>query len=51
MRVLIVEDERLLAESLKTLLERNLLTLENPDDGISRPEYAATCIYDMLILD
>lgn len=51
MRVLIVEDERLLAESLKTLLERKGFTMETAYDGISGAEYAETGIYDLLILD
>lgn len=51
MRVLIVEDERLLAESLKTLLERKGFTVETAYDGISGAEYAETGIYDLLILD
>lgn len=51
MRVLIVEDERLLAESLKTLLERKGFTVETAYDGISGAAYAETGIYDLLILD
>ena len=51
MRVLIVEDERLLAESLKTLLERKGFTVETAYDGITGAEYAETGIYDLLILD
>ena len=51
MCVLIVEDERLLAESLKTLLERKGFTVETAYDGISGAEYAETGIYDLLILD
>ena len=35
MRVLIVEDEKLLAESLKTLLERKGFTVETAFDGIT----------------
>ena len=51
MRVLIVEDEKLLAESLKTLLERKGFTVETAFDGVSGAEYAETGIYDLLILD
>ena len=51
MRILIVEDERLLAESLKTLLERKGFTVETAYDGITGAEYAETGIYDLLILD
>ena len=35
MRVLIAEDEKLLAESLKTLLERKGFTVETAFDGVS----------------
>ena len=51
MRVLIVEDERLLAESLKTLLERKGFTVELAYDGVTGADYAETGIYDLLILD
>ena len=51
MRMLIVEDEKLLAESLKTLLERKGFTVETVFDGVSGAEYAETGIYDLLILD
>ena len=51
MRVLIVEDEKLLAESLKTLPERKGFTVESAFDGITGAEYAETGIYDLLILD
>ena len=50
MRVLIVEDEKLLAESLKTLLERKGFTEETAFNGVSGAEYAETGIYDLLIL-
>ena len=51
MRMLIVEDEELLTESLKTLLERKGFTVETAFDGVSGAEYAETGIYDLLILD
>ena len=51
MRVLIVEDEKLLAESIKTLLERKGFTVELAFDGVTGAEYAETGIYDLLILD
>ena len=51
MRVLIVEDEKLLAESLQTLLERKGFTVETAFDGVSGAEYAETGIYNLLILD
>ena len=40
MKILIVEDEKLLADSLKTLLESKGFDVENVYDGISGAEYA-----------
>ena len=51
MKVLIIEDEILLAESLKTLLEKKGFDVEVVYDGESGAEYAETGIYDLLILD
>lgn len=51
MKILIVEDERLLAESLKTLLELKGFEVEVVYDGADGAEYAETDIYDLLILD
>ena len=51
MKILIVEDEKLLADSLKTLLERKGFTVECVYDGETGEEYARTGVYDLLILD
>lgn len=51
MKILIIEDEKLLAESLKTLLESRGFDVELVFDGISGQEYAEMGIYDLLILD
>ncbi|MGN1168355.1 MAG: response regulator transcription factor [Lachnospiraceae bacterium] len=51
MKILIIEDEILLAESLKTLLESKGYTVETAHDGITGLEYAELEIYDLLILD
>ena len=51
MRILIVEDEKLLAQSLKTLLERKGFAVELAYDGATGAEHADTGIYDLLILD
>lgn len=51
MKILLIEDEKLLADSLKTLLQRNGFDTEcvfNGEDGIA---YAETGVYDLLILD
>lgn len=51
MKILIVEDEKLLAESLKTLLEAKGFDVEVVYDGEDGAEYAELGIYDLLILD
>ena len=51
MKILIVEDEKLLADSLKTLLENKGFTVEAVYDGEIGAEYAMLGIYDLLILD
>lgn len=51
MKILIIEDEALLADSLKTLLEAKGFEVDcvyNGEDGLA---YAQTGIYDLLILD
>ena len=51
MRILIVEDERLLAETVKTLLESRGFTAETAYDGESGLAYGELGIYDLIILD
>ena len=51
MKVLIIEDEKLLAESLKTLLSTKGFDVETVYDGETGAEYAELGIYDLLILD
>lgn len=51
MKILIIEDEKLLAESLKTLLEMKGFEVETVYDGEDGAEYAETGIYDLLIMD
>ena len=51
MKILIVEDEALLADSLKTMLEKKGFTVEVAYDGETGRDYAETGIYDLLILD
>ncbi len=51
MKILIVEDEVLLANSLKALLEKKGFTVEVAYDGETGKDYAETGIYDLLILD
>jgi len=51
MKILIIEDEKLLAESLKALLEKKGFEVETVYDGESGAEYAELGVYDLLILD
>jgi len=51
MKILIIEDEKLLAGSLKTLLEMKGFEVEAVYDGEDGAEYAETGIYDLLIMD
>lgn len=51
MKILIVEDEKLLAESLKMLLCSRGFEAEAVFDGESGVEYALLGIYDLIILD
>lgn len=51
MKILLIEDERLLAESLKSLLTAKGFQVETVYDGETGYEYAMLGIYDLLILD
>ncbi len=51
MKILIIEDEKLLAESLCDLLESKGFETEAVYDGKTGREYAELGIYDLLILD
>lgn len=51
MKILIIEDERLLADSLKTLLNSKGFETAAAYDGKSGMELALLSIYDLLILD
>lgn len=51
MKILIIEDEKILADSLKTLLEGKGFEVEAVYDGEIGKEYAELGIYDLLILD
>lgn len=51
MKILIIEDETLLADSLKTLLTKKGFEVEVAYDGETGEEYAELGIYDLLILD
>ncbi|MDO4581020.1 MAG: response regulator transcription factor [Bacillota bacterium] len=51
MKILIVEDEKLLAASLRELFERKGFDVECVYDGEDGALYAETGVYDLLILD
>lgn len=51
MKILIIEDEKLLADSLKTLLKSKGFEVEVAYDGEAGSELAELAIYDLLILD
>ena len=51
MKILIIEDEKLLTDSIKVLLERKGFQVECAYDGKTGEEYAELGIYDLLILD
>ena len=51
MKILLIEDEKLLADSLKTLLTAKGFQVEVVYDGDTGAEYAELGIYDLLILD
>ena len=51
MKILVIEDEKLLADSLRTLLKSKGFDVEVVYDGEAGAEYALLGIYDLLILD
>lgn len=51
MKILVIEDEKLLADSLNTLLMTAGFDVELVYDGITGQEYAQLGIYDLLIID
>ena len=51
MKILVIEDEKTLADSLRQLLESKGFEVEVTYDGESGAEYAMLGVYDLLILD
>ncbi len=51
MKVLVIEDEKLLADSIKVMLQSKGFQVEAVYDGITGAEYAELGVYDLLILD
>jgi DNA-binding response OmpR family regulator len=51
MRILLVEDERHLAEALVQILKKNKYTVDNVYNGEDGLDYALSNIYDIILLD
>ena len=51
MKILVIEDEKLLADSIQTLLTARGFDVETAYDGETGAEYAELGVYDLLILD
>ena len=51
MKILVIEDEKILADSIKAMLQHNGFQVECVYDGEAGKEYAQLGIYDLLILD
>ena len=51
MKILVIEDEKVLAVSLKALLEGKGFDVEVVNDGATGSDYAKLGVYDLLILD
>ena len=51
MRILVVEDEKRLAQNLQELLRREGYTVDVSNDGVSGFDNALSGIYDLLVLD
>ena len=51
MKILVIEDEKLLAQSIRAVLEQKGFEVETVFDGETGAEYARLGIYDLLILD
>ncbi len=51
MKILVIEDEKLLADSIQALLEAKGFTVDCVYDGEAGVDYAALGVYDLLILD
>ena len=51
MKILVIEDEKLLADSLKALLEKKGFSVEVVYDGEAGAAWAESGVYDLLILD
>ena len=51
MRLLVIEDEKRLAQNLAELLRRQGYTVDVSSDGVSGYDNASTDLYDLILLD
>ena len=51
MKILVIEDEKLLAQTIRAVLEQKGFEVETVYDGETGAEYAKLGLYDLLILD
>ena len=51
MKILLIEDDVMLARSIKSMLEKKGFQVEAVHDGEAGAQYAELGIYDLLILD
>lgn len=51
MKILVIEDEKMLADAIKALLQSKGFTVEAVYDGQTGADYAELGVYDLLILD
>ena len=51
MKILVIEDEKLLAQSIRAVLEQKGFEVETVHDGETGAEFAKLGVYDLLILD
>ena len=51
MKILVIEDEQLLAQSIRAVLEQKGFAVDTVFDGETGAEYAGLGVYDLIILD
>ena len=51
MKILVIEDEKLLAQSIRAVLEQKGFAVDTVHDGETGAEYARLNVYDLIILD
>ena len=51
MRILVVEDDELIVQSLVATLAQSHHTVDTASDGVSGWEFTQVCNYDLIVLD